>query len=130
MGARSEVVSKPTDGFEVQLFEFKQKWVVYNDEKDGREGAPLLDASVDVEASLAARKRRDSHGLVKEGGYQVGDPLGKPYVPENSQDIVVVDAVKSFSGVEEQDIGCVFSGKVVVEEKIELLDVSFAVPTF
>ena len=104
-GTSGEVVSEAADGFEVQLFEFKQKGVVYDDEKKGREGAPLFDSAIDVEPYLGPRKRGAGRGFVEEGGDQVEDPLGEPNVSENSQNVVVINAVERLGRVEKKDEG-------------------------
>jgi hypothetical protein len=124
----SKVVSTGEGGEAGSVGDDADEGVVAEDKEEGREGATLFYPPVDGDgiASGATREKRKGAGKMKERLGEDDGPLGDADFAEDGNNIPVVDGVKGFGGVEEEDEVLLAAGEGLgagVEGMVEVPDV-------
>ena len=121
VGQNSVVGERPDDGSSNGRSLGKEGAVSQNKEKGG-EGAALLHTSVNGDGDLnPARENGANTGFQHQPANDVDDPAGHVDLFQNSKEVVVIDAVKGLSCVNEQKVVLLLFVELVVVSVGELL---------
>jgi len=102
--SESQVVSTGMGGNIREERKTLNKNIITNDKENGGEGTALFDSSHDIDPIITRGAKGKLHLRAREeASCHVDEPLGKTSALKSSEDKGVVDRIKSFSSIHEED---------------------------
>jgi hypothetical protein len=105
-----------------------KKRIVGDDEEEGREGTPLLDPPKNVNPVRQLTPKKGSNLNGREGAFnKLPEPRGETDLIQNMTDPLMIDRVKSFSGVEKEEDPVELLGNGCIKKVVNGLNVVTAI---